>query len=184
MLSTVILTWVATAWWIERYGRRPLASGDRFDAIVVPGCRVLEDGRPSSAFSRRIHAAIDLYQEGRASALIFCGGVGDAPFAESEVARDIAVQRGVPAAAIWTESASTTTETNAAHAARAFEAVGTSMVLVVTDAFHVWRSTRVFARHFGAARGFGVIHPSRRLRAKGALREVWAVLGYGVLRRL
>lgn len=184
MLVTVVLAWVGGAWWIERHGRRPVEPTQKFDAIVVPGARVLDDGRPSSTFARRIRHSVELFHQGRAPALIFCGGVGDAPFAESEVARDLAIDLGVPSASIWTERASTSTETNALHAARAFPGASSATVLVVTDAFHVWRARRVFDRYFDRASGAGVIHPSVRLRAKGALREVWAILGYGVLRRL
>jgi uncharacterized SAM-binding protein YcdF (DUF218 family) len=184
MVVTVALAWLGCAWWVERVGRRPLPSGESFDAIVVPGCRVLSDGRPSSTFERRIRTAVGLFVSGRAPALICTGGVGDAPYAESEVARDLAIELGVPADSIWTETASTTTETNASNAAAAFPAATDARVLVVTDAFHVWRACRVFGRHFGSATGYGVIHPSVGLRARFALREVWVIAGYAVLGRL
>jgi uncharacterized SAM-binding protein YcdF (DUF218 family) len=175
--------WGLLAWMVERFGRRPVPAGAVFDAIVVLGCRVMPDGTPSTALDLRIREAVALFHEGRAPRIICTGGVGASPYAESEVCREIAVSLGVPPDAVITEQHSTSTLTNARHAA-AVAGPQCRAVLVVTDAFHVLRAARVFARVFGRARGSGTVHPSWRVRVRGALREVGALAAYAALGRL
>lgn len=165
---------------LDRYGRRPVEG--RYDAIVVAGCRVLPDGRPSMALARRTRRAVELWRDGVAPRLVFTGGVGaDAPASEAAVAAALARRLGVPGEAILLEERSTSTDENARYAA-ALLPPG-ARVVVVSDAYHVFRCERVFRRYFGDARGVGSIgHPWARMR--GALREVAAVAAYGVLGRL
>ncbi len=87
----------------------------------------------------------------------------------------------MPKSAIVIEDRSTSTEENARFAA---ELVDARRVLLVTDAHHVLRAQRVFARYFGSATGAGTIHPHPWVRIRGSLREVVALAGYAVLGRI
>jgi len=174
------LSWGVLAWGLHRYGLGRSPEG-QWDAIVVLGCRVYPGGRPGLALTARVQRAVELYREGRAETIVLTGGVGDGGVAEAEVAATLAESLGVPRAAMVLETQSTSTEQNARFAAEAF---GGRKVLVVTDAYHVLRSERVFARYFDEVRGVGTINPNVWPRVRGALREVAAVVSYAARGRL
>lgn len=177
----VALSWSALAWGLDRYGQGRPAPAGRWDAIVVLGCRVFPDGRPSAALARRVQRAAELWAAGRADVVVLTGGRGDAGVVEAEVAAAVAESLGVPRAALVLETRSTSTDENARFAAEAIEG---RRVLVVTDAYHVLRSERVFARHFEEAHVVGTVSPRWWARVRGALREVVALAGYAVTGRL
>ncbi|MCB9597386.1 MAG: YdcF family protein [Sandaracinaceae bacterium] len=179
MLLTLGALYLGAAVLLDRHGRRALSS-DRFDAIVVLGCRVHRTGRPSASLERRARRAAELWHEGRAPTVVLTGGLGDAPISEARAAAAILERLGVPTEALVLEERSTTTEENAREAAALVEA---RRVLVVTDAYHVLRAERVFRRHFGHAVGSGSIGPTSA-RVRGALREVAALGAYALRGRL
>ncbi len=164
---------------LDRYGRRPPPPGT-WDAIVVAGCKVMPGGVPSTALARRVELAVQLFREGRAPLLVFTGGVGKHPPSESRVSRAMAVRMGVPASAIVIEERSTTTIENAEQAREATDA---DRILVVSDAYHVLRCERTFARHFQEVRGVGAQVPWGSALRMG-LRELGALVRYGVAGRL
>jgi len=166
-------------------GLGPLPAGARYDAIIVAGCRVGPDGQPSLALRRRVDQALQLYAEGRAPRVVFTGGVGTFPPSEAEAAAAYARDRGLPPAAALLEAHSTSTEENAARSADLLAAEGLAhgRVIVVTDAYHTFRARRVFARHYAHVDAAGS-RPRLAVRARGALREVFAVAGYLVMGRL
>jgi len=175
------LSWSALAWGLDRYGKGRPAPQGRWDAIVVLGCRVFPDGRPSVALARRVEAAAELWAAGRAEIIVLTGGRGDTGLVEAEVAATVAESLGVPRSALVLETRSTSTDENARFAA---EAIAGRRVVVVTDAYHVLRSERVFARHFDEAHVVGTVSPRWWARMQGALREVVAIAGYAVQGRL
>lgn len=155
-------------------GAEPPPSGP-YDAIVVAGCRVLPSGRPSVALARRAELAQALFAEGRAPRVVFTGGVGRHGPSEASVAAAHAMERGLPQEAVVLEERSTSTRENADYAARILGAH--ARVLVVTDAYHVFRARRVFAQSFARAEAVGV--PLREEALAQALpRELFAVLIY------
>lgn len=175
------LVWIVLALGLDRYGQARPAPEGRWDAIVVLGCRVYPDGRPSVALSRRVRAAAELYAAGRAETIVLTGGVGDSGFTEAEVAAELAESLGVPRTALVLEGRSTSTEENAEFAAALIEG---RRVVVVTDAYHVVRSERVFGRYFDEVSMVGTVSPRWWPRSRGALREVVAIAGYAVRGRL
>lgn len=180
----ILLLWGATAALLDLHGRRARPTGPH-DAIIVAGCAVRPDGLPSAALERRTLHAVALYRQGLAPRLVFTGGRGRAPISEAEAAARLARSLGVPGEAIWIEDQSTSTEENAAFAARLLAEAGEAprRVLVVSDSYHVFRLRRVFARHFEEVEAAGSA-PRRGLRVQGSLREVLAVGGYAVAGRL
>ncbi|HJL15348.1 MAG TPA: YdcF family protein [Sandaracinaceae bacterium LLY-WYZ-13_1] len=179
-LGALGLAYLGTAAWLDRRGLRP-PPDERFDAIVVLGCKVVRGGRPSTSLARRAGHAARLWHEGRAPTLVLTGGVGHHPPSEAAVAARVARALDVPEDALVLEERSTSTEENAREAARL---VGDDRrVLVVTDAYHAFRAERVFRRHFTHAVAVGSAAPVP-LRVRGALREVTAVGTYAFLGRL
>ena len=173
------MTWPASALGLELAGRLQHGGGP-FDAIVVAGCRLMPDGRPSKALARRTRAAVELWRAGVAPQVVFTGGVGVSSTSEAAGAARFARELGLPAGVIVLEERSHSTEENARFAA---EAIGEARVLVVTDAYHGFRCRRVFARYFEEADSHGVVGPVAE-RLPGMLREVPAVAWYALHGRL
>ncbi|MFO0685625.1 MAG: YdcF family protein [Sandaracinus sp.] len=162
---TLALAWPLAALALTRAGRSRPASGARFDAIVVLGCRVRADGSASPALVRRIELGCQLLREGLAPKLVVTGGAVGGPLTEAEAARRVIAERALaPLDRVVLEPEARTTRENAEKTKRL---LGEARVLVVTSDWHAARAHRLFARHFrevataGAEGGW-----------KGALREV------------
>jgi uncharacterized SAM-binding protein YcdF (DUF218 family) len=146
------------------------------DAIVVLGAAQY-DGRPSPVLRARLDHALDLYDRGLASHLIFTGGtgVGDT-VSEAEVSRRYAIRHGVPASAIMTERDGLTSAQSVRAAAALMQSAGLQSALLVSDSYHMMR-LEVLARrsHIVPYRAPAVNAPidaaSRRKRWEYVLRE-------------
>ncbi len=180
-LGIAVVGWAVIALLLDLTGRRSPGPGQAFDAIIVLGCRVFRSGEPSTALRERVKLAAALFEAERAPLIITTGGTGDSGHAEAEVAARLLMELGVSRRAIHMETRSTSTQENARYCAMQVPARN---VLLVTDAYHCFRSRRVFGRYFKTVATAGSIHPKTRLRAKGALREVPVVLVYAILRWL
>lgn len=130
---------------IDRYGQTDRAR--RAGAIVVLGAAVNTYGLPGPSLRARTLHAVELYRRGLAPVIIFTGGVGKNPPAESQVAAALAMRRGVPRSAIFTEETSTSTWQNISNTARICRNLGVDSVIVVSDPYHLWRAQRNFAAH-------------------------------------
>lgn len=138
--------------------RVPVPDGEvlsSLDAIVVLG----GGGFPSGGFRSeaelsgrsypRLYHGVRLFQQGHAEAIAFCGGeIREGKEAEAEIMKAMALQMGVPAEKIITETASTNTYENAAGLAELLGGGSNRRIGVVTSATHVLRSAQTFARHF------------------------------------
>lgn len=155
------------------------------DVAIVLGADVWNE-RPSPVFQERIRHAIDLYNSGEVRFLLFTGGVGLGDrAAESEIAREYAIRRGVPAGHIYYETQSTTTRENLQQAKTLLDREDLSKVLVVSDPLHMKRAIAV-------ARDLGIdAHPSPtptsryrtwRSKFRFLLRETYLYASY-LLRR-
>lgn len=181
-LSLLPLGWLALATWLDRRGRRPLPEGV-FEAIIVAGCRVDGQGRPSDALTRRVNHAVALHHEGRAPLLVLTGGHSGGPVAEAQAAAALARRLGVDPVALLVEEQSTNTRGNAREAAALLAPRGVQRVLVVSCSWHVWRCERLFRGHFAEVAGSGPQGPWPG-RARGALREAAGVVLHRVLGRI
>lgn len=179
-----LLLWTLAAVALDRVGQRPPPGGP-YDAIVVAGCRVMPDGRPSPALGRRTRHAVELYRQGLAPRIVLTGGLGGFPPAEAVAAADLALSLGVPRAALLIEDQSHSTEENARFAAARLQEEGlpAQRILVVSDSYHGFRARRVFARYFPEVESTGS-RPQAWVRVKGSYREVLAVGGYAAAGRI
>lgn len=167
---------VALAIGLEWKGRRPLERDARFDVAVVLGCRVKPDGHASLALSRRAEAGAKLVLAGKAKRLLLTGGSVGHRSTEASAAFVHAVASGLSPDLIDLEERSTNSEENAAEVAKALGDRRRSIV-VVTDAYHVPRSVRLFRKHFEKVAGHGVPDTSVS-RVKNALREACVLTMY------
>jgi uncharacterized SAM-binding protein YcdF (DUF218 family) len=116
---------------------------EKADVAIVLGAAVV-DNVPSPVFEERIKHAISLYQAGNVSKLIFTGGYGEnKQFAESLVARDYALQQGIAAEAIMTETESHTTRQNLQQAQALLKRENISRSVIVSDPLHMKRAMMI-----------------------------------------
>ncbi|MFR5828015.1 MAG: vancomycin high temperature exclusion protein [Adlercreutzia equolifaciens] len=71
------------------------ALGD-VDCVLVLGCGVHPDGRPSDMLADRIACGVALYENGTSPKLLMSGDHGRADYDEVTVMREAAVQAGLP----------------------------------------------------------------------------------------
>jgi len=152
------------------------------DAIVVLGCQLFPDGRPSERLRRRVTLGVGLYREGAAPLLVLSGG-GDGPVAEAAAMRDLAREAGVPATALLLEVESGNTFENAANTARLLHAAGKRRVVLVSDRLHLPRAARLFRRAGLEVTGVAGVPPSSMRRAIGGALYEAASLARGLFRR-
>ncbi len=154
----------------------------RWDAIVVLGARVFRGGAPSDALRYRALTGAQRFLSEGAGCLVFSGGTHDAATpTEARVAMLLALKAGVPAEDCVLEEESRTTWENALRVAPLLRARGASKVLVVTDAYHLFRALRCFWSQGVKAEGAAshredgsLFVPQRRLTA--LTREAAALL--------
>ncbi len=168
--------WLGMAWALDANGHRQEPTGS-YDAIVVAGCRVLPEGRPSLSLVRRATKAVELWRRGVAPVIAFTGGVGDWPPAEAVAAAEVARSLGVPESALLLERRSRSTIENARFLR---EQSSYARIIVVTDTYHVRRCEWFFRKYFTTVDGYGVVSPFF-YRTRGALREALAYAYYVVL---
>lgn len=114
------------------------------DAIVVLGAAQY-NGTPSPLFEARLVHAVRLYHEGIAPLFVVTGGKGGErdTTTEAEVARDYAIQNGVPAEAILVEDRSRTTIEQLRAVGEMFRERGLVSAVIVSDRTHMLRSMRI-----------------------------------------
>jgi uncharacterized SAM-binding protein YcdF (DUF218 family) len=116
------------------------------DAIVVLGSGppVDKEGRPTAELTRRVEKGVELYRQGLAPVLIMTGGNTYRDYYESEVMKQVAVAKGVPAQAVLEERKSLNTIGNARYSAALVRARGGKSVIIVSSPFHLKRAKKLF----------------------------------------
>ena len=125
---------------VERASEAP----DRRVAIVL-GARVWPDGRPSAALRDRLHAALDLYREGKVSVILVSGDNGQSHYNEVSAMYRWLRERDVPRAKIFADHAGFRTLDSMQRAAQIFEV---REAIICTQRFHLPRSI-FLAESFG-----------------------------------
>ncbi|MCE9636300.1 MAG: YdcF family protein [Planctomycetes bacterium] len=148
------------------------------DAIVVFGARTYADGRPSNALRDRVRTAVALWHEGRAPVLYLSGGPGDGSTHETQAMRRLALDCGVPGAAIVLDRDGVSSRATVLDAAGWLRDRGLRRVLAVSHAYHLPRVRLEFDR--AGVSAFTVPAREERILAKlpwFAAREVAAWWG-------
>lgn len=115
-------------------------SNQEADLIMVLGSKVEENGIPAKRLQYRLNKGIDLYQAGKAKAIIVSGGLGKEGFDEAEVMANYLIERGIPAEAIIRDNQGNTTYASAQNALQLMEVRGDYSLLVVSQYFHLLRA--------------------------------------------
>ena len=115
------------------------------DAIVVFGARVRLDGTPSITLANRVITASEVYRQGLADTIVMTGGIEPTGFDETVVMRDLAVELGVPSAAIVLDPEGDTTSASVANTTRILRDRGLERVLAVSQFYHLPRIKLAYA---------------------------------------
>ena len=143
----LLATWISfVAYDIWQFGSHDNA--ERSDCAIVLGAAV-NGARPSPVFEERIRHAVELYRQGVVPKIIFTGGKGErSSHAESEVARQYAIEAGVAEGDILVETRSHTTHQNLAEAKAQMDEHVLKSAVIVSDPLHLRRS-HLMAEHLG-----------------------------------
>ena len=139
LLGTVAALWVPC--FVLEGPQRPLQRSDAI--IVISGDEDLA----------RYREGVRLYRAGWASVLIFSGAARDHFESNAEVMRKMAVEDGVPSAAILTDHLGGDTYGNAVHTRTLMEQHKLSSAILVTSPYHLHRAALTFG---GVYNGSGI----------------------------
>ncbi|MBD5116329.1 MAG: YdcF family protein [Ruminococcaceae bacterium] len=117
---------------------------DNPDAVIVLGCRVQKNGKPSLMLGRRIDAAYNYLSENKAVICIVSGGQGeDEPISEGEAMKIALVEKGIEESRIFVEDKSENTRENIEFSAKLLEEMEIEVkeAAIVTDGFHLYRAS-------------------------------------------
>ena len=139
-LSAIVLVLVAANVFVTRS-----AEGLAFDTAaevperptaIVFGAGVV-DGRPTPALADRVHAAVELYRQGRVRHLLLSGDNSRIDYDEVTAMREQAMAEGVPADAITRDHAGFDTRSSCYRARDVF---GVTAAVLVTQDYHLPRA--------------------------------------------
>ena len=152
------------------------------DVIVVLGAAQY-DGRPSPVFAARLDHAVALWDAGLAKAFVVTGGKlpGDRT-TEAAVAREYALRRDVPAAAIFGEDEAHDTLASIRSVAAMMKARGLTSALFVSDPTHMLRVLRIAAdlgiQAYGSPTPTSPVQRDLGLRLSATAHELGALAVY------
>jgi uncharacterized SAM-binding protein YcdF (DUF218 family)/glycosyltransferase involved in cell wall biosynthesis len=132
LFHTGFVWWVASPLRLES----PLTAAD---AIVVFAGGVGESGDAGGGYQERLGHALELYRAGLAPKIVISSGFVFA-FKEAEVMRGIAIENGVPAAAILLETAAANTRQNVIYTAAILRREGWRRILLISSPYHMRRA--------------------------------------------
>ena len=110
---------------------------DDIDCIVVLGCQVKDDGKPSDMLADRLRRGIELYNQGVAPKIIMSGDHGQKEYDEVNTMKQVAVDAGIPSNDIFMDHAGFSTYETLYRAKEIFEA---DKIIVVTQEYHLYRT--------------------------------------------
>ena len=118
---------------------------DGVDCILVLGCYVHPNGRPSDMLADRLRRGISLYGAGAAPKLLMSGDHGRAEDDEGNAMKAAAVAAGIPSADVFMDHAGFSTYESLYRARDIFQA---KRIIIVTQEYHLYRALYI-ARALG-----------------------------------
>ncbi|NLX63394.1 MAG: YdcF family protein [Clostridiaceae bacterium] len=123
----------------------------RVDTVIVLGCGIWPDGRPTLALKMRLDKAIEYYEENPHVKIVVTGGQGpNEPYPEALAMEEYLLSHKVPKEKILIEDKSTSTRENFEYSRKVMNLTDDKIekIVFVTNDFHVLRA-RILARRFG-----------------------------------
>ena len=139
LVAAYLLLFQTPLVWVVASPLKVVDAPQAADAIVVFAGGVGESGRAGGGYQERVKQAVALYRAGYASHLVFSSGFVFA-FPEAEIMRRLAVDEGVPAAAIQLETRAANTYQNVVLSDEILAASGWHRILLVSSPYHMRRA--------------------------------------------
>lgn len=146
-LVCLVITGVAAIFGINAYvmnigGSRILTPDEAaelndVDCIVVLGCLVHDDGKPSDRLADRVRGGVELYKSGAAPKIIMSGDHGRIDYDEVGAMKRTAIESGVPSSDVFMDHAGFSTYETMY---RAKEIFGAKKIIIVTQEYHLYRA--------------------------------------------
>lgn len=111
--------------------------GGEYDCIIILGCGVKDDGRPSDMLYDRIITGVELYKKGIAPRILMSGDHGRTDYDEVGTMKKYAVDMGVPEDAVFCDHAGFSTYESMVRANKVFDIEN---AVVVTQSYHLYRA--------------------------------------------
>lgn len=116
---------------------------DDVDCILVLGCLVKADGRPSDMLQDRLQRGVELYRKGAAPKLLMSGDHGRVDYDEVATMKQYAIDSGIPSENIFMDHAGFSTYESIYRAKEIFQA---EKILIVTQEYHLYRALYIANR--------------------------------------
>lgn len=107
------------------------------DCILVLGCFVKDDGRPSDMLFDRLTRGVELYDMGAAPKLLMSGDHGREEYDEVAAMKQFAIDEGIPSEDVFMDHAGFSTYESIYRAKEIFQA---DKILIVTQEYHLHRA--------------------------------------------
>ena len=107
------------------------------DCILVLGCFVKDDGRPSDMLHDRLTRGVELYDIGAAPKLLMSGDHGREEYDEVAAMKQFAIDAGIPSDDVFMDHAGFSTYESIYRAKEIFQA---DKILIVTQEYHLYRA--------------------------------------------
>ena len=107
------------------------------DCILVLGCFVKDDGRPSDMLFDRLTRGVELYDLGAAPKLLMSGDHGREEYDEVAAMKQFAIDEGIPSEDVFMDHAGFSTYESIYRAKEIFQA---DKILIVTQEYHLYRA--------------------------------------------
>lgn len=141
------------------------------DCILVLGCAVKEDGRPSDMLHDRLRRGVELYELGTAPKLLMSGDHGRKEYDEVAAMKQFAIDVGIASSDVFMDHAGFSTYESIYRAQEIFQA---DKILIVTQEYHLYRALYIANRLGVEAYGVNADYHTYIGQTMRDLREVLA----------
>lgn len=107
------------------------------DCIMVLGCQVKDNGKPSDMLADRLRRGIEIYEMGAAPKLLMSGDHGQTEYDEVNTMKQVAVDAGIPSSDVFMDHAGFSTYESVYRARDIFKA---DKIIIVTQEYHLYRA--------------------------------------------
>lgn len=144
---------------------------ENVDCVLVLGCFVKDDGRPSDMLHDRLTRGVELYEFGAAPKLLMSGDHGRNEYDEVAAMKQFAIDKGIPSEDVFMDHAGFSTYESIYRAKEIFQA---GKILIVTQEYHMYRALYIANRLGLEAYGVSSDYHTYAGQSARDLREVLA----------